>query len=97
DRRRGEGVGDRDGLAAAVDAGRDQARLAVSLLVLLRDVAAHRVRLVLAVRLRLVRRGLLPVVVRAGLHAVAGAVRRTGQGVGVRVDLRALIDAEDAV
>ena len=49
DRRRGVGVGDRDGHALAGDALGQQRGLAVGALVLLRAVAAHRVRLLLAV------------------------------------------------
>ena len=94
--RRGKRVGDRHGDAAAVNARAQQVRLAVRGLVLLRAVTAHRVGLVLAVRGRLVGCDLLAEVVRARLHPEPGARRRAGQRVGVRVQLRALVDAEDA-
>src|SRR6185437_12946645 len=75
-RRRRESVGDRDRHALAVDAGLNQAGLAVRSLELQRVVTARRVRLELAVCLGLVGRGLLPEVGRAGLDTEPGAGRR---------------------
>jgi hypothetical protein len=96
DRGRRVGVRDRHGRPVAVDAVGEQVRLTVGGLVLLRHVAAHHVRPVPAVRLRLVPGDLLPVVARARLHAVAGARGRARLGVRRLLQGRALVDADDA-
>ena len=82
DRRRGEGVDDRDLLAAAVVAVADRPADAVGALELLRDVAAGNVGLLLSVgeRRPLLLGELLAPVLRAGLDDVAVDRRRRDPG-----------------